>query len=74
MASEVQPLCTQTSGPGLAEEEARSLEAMEIPDTSPLLLVWVPGPEAPNVVLTTALDTVPTILPKLFNTQNNPMK
>ena len=35
MASEVQPLCTQTSGPGLAEEEARSLEAMEIPDTSP---------------------------------------
>lgn len=46
----------------------------EMPDTSPLLLVWVPGPEAPNVVLTSALDTVPTILPKLFNTQNNPMK
>lgn len=46
----------------------------EIPDTPPLLLVWVPGPEAPNVVLTTALDTVPNILPKLFNTQKNPMK
>lgn len=45
----------------------------EIPDTSPLL-VWVPGPEAPNAVLTTALDTVPNILPKLFNTQKNPMK
>ena len=28
MASEVQPLCAQTSGPGLAEEDARSLEAM----------------------------------------------
>lgn len=46
----------------------------EILHTSPLLLVWVPGPEAPNVVLTTALDTVPNTLPKLFNTQNNPMK
>lgn len=35
MASQVQPLCAQTSGPGLAEEDARSLEAMEIPEGSP---------------------------------------
>lgn len=35
MASQVQPLCAQTSGPGLAEEDARSLEATEIPEGSP---------------------------------------
>ena len=58
MASEVQPLCTQTSGPGLAEEEARSLEAMEIPDTSPRSLypfTVTAGTRAPVCITVTEL-------------------